>query len=91
MATAEYYVCPTNSHRVSFAVPTASIQDKYSGLQIHEYCSRDIVLVVRLVEEHVFTIAALGGPLLEYAFVVDSMLGAQTLPVHGAHWIESTL
>ena len=63
----------------------------HSRFQIHQYSTWDIVLVVRLVEEHVFTIAALGGPLLEYAFVVDSMLGAQTLPVHGAHWIESTL
>ena len=48
------------------------------------------MLVVGLVEEDVLAVAALGGPLLEDALLVDAVLGAEALPEHGAHWARET-
>ena len=43
------------------------------------------MFIVRLIEEHILAVAALGGPLLKDAFLVDTVLGTQPLPIHGTH------
>ena len=53
-----------------------------AGLQVQKQCAGDVVLVVRLVEEHVFPVAsALGGVLLQNAIFADAVLQAK---LHGA-------
>mmetsp|Transcript_38777 Transcript_38777/g.37120 ORF Transcript_38777/g.37120 Transcript_38777/m.37120 type:complete len:89 (-) Transcript_38777:38-304(-) len=51
-----------------------------SGLQINEERSRDVVLVVSLVEEHILPVVSLGRILLQDAFRVDAMLHAKLFP-----------
>ena len=47
-------------------------------LQVQEQRAGHVVLVVRLVEEHVFAVAsALGGVLLQHAIFADAMLQAK--------------
>ena len=50
------------------------------GLQINQEGPRDIVLIVSLVEEHVFPVVTLGCILLKDAFSADPMLHAELLP-----------
>jgi hypothetical protein len=59
----------------------------YPRLEIDENGTRNVVLVVRLVEKHVLAIAAFRRPIFENAFFVDPVFGTQSLPVHGAHLI----
>ena len=51
-----------------------------SGLQINQEGPRDIVLIVSLVEEHVFPVVTLSRVLLKDAFPADPMLHAELLP-----------
>jgi hypothetical protein len=43
------------------------------------------MFIIRLVEEHILAIATFSGPFLEDAFLVDTVFGTQSLPVHGTH------
>lgn len=54
----------------------------YSWLQVDQDGSRDVVFVIGLVEEYVFSVIALAIDcfFLEYALRVDSMLLAELLP-----------
>lgn len=45
----------------------------YSRFKVNKDGTRDIVLVVRLVEKDIFAIAALGGPILENTLFVDAV------------------
>jgi len=65
--------------------PQHERQNTYTGLQIHQDSAGYIVLIIGLVEEHVFTIATLRRPFLEDALFVDAMFSTQALPVNGAH------
>jgi hypothetical protein len=58
----------------------------YSWLQVNKDSTRNVVLIIRLVKEHVLAITALSRPFLEDAFFVDSMLSAEPLPVNGSHY-----
>ena len=64
-------------------------RETYPRLEIDEDGTRNVVLVVGLVKEHVLAIATLGRPFLEDAFLVDAVFGTETLPVHGAHLARS--
>ena len=57
-----------------------------TGLQVDEAGAGDVALVICLVEENVFAVAALlrGGILVHDAVVVDAVLAAQLLPELGA-------
>lgn len=63
----------------------------YPRLEIDENGTRNVVLVVRLVEKHVLAIAAFRRPLLENALFIDPVFGTESLPVHGAHLIVKSL
>lgn len=56
----------------------------HTWFEIDEDGAGDVVLVVCLVEEYVFTVAAFGRPFLENALLVDAVLGAEALPEDGA-------
>ena len=58
----------------------------YPRLEIDENGTRNVVLVVRLVEKHVLAIAAFRRPLFQNTFFVDPVFGTESLPVHGAHF-----
>ena len=44
------------------------------------------MLVVRLVKEHVFPVAALCSPVFEDALLRYAMFSTKTLPKHGTHF-----
>lgn len=71
---------------VSAAAPQTVREGTHARLEVNEDRARDIVLVVRLVEEHVLAVAALRRPVLEDALLVNPVLRAQSLPVLGARW-----
>ena len=52
----------------------------HSGLQVDEQGSRNVMLVVRLVEEHILAVVALRRVLLQDALSADAVLRAQLLP-----------
>jgi hypothetical protein len=52
----------------------------YPWFEVNEDRSRYVMLVIGLVEKHVFAVATLGRPVLEDAFFVDPVLCAQPLP-----------
>jgi hypothetical protein len=43
------------------------------------------MLIISLVEKHVFAVATFGRPVLENALLADSVFGAQPLPEGRAH------
>lgn len=43
------------------------------------------MLVVCLIKEHVLSVTAFSGPLLENALFVDAVFRTETLPVDGTH------
>ena len=43
------------------------------------------MFIICLIKKYVFTVAALCRPVLEDAFFVDTMLGAEPLPEDRAH------
>jgi hypothetical protein len=49
-------------------------------LEVEQDGARDVARVVRLVEEDVLAVAALGGEVLEVAILVDAVLEAELLP-----------
>ena len=59
----------------------------YPRLEIDENSTRDIMLVVCLVEKHVLAIATFRRPFFEDALFVDPVFGTESLPVHGTHLI----
>jgi hypothetical protein len=62
------------------------VQHSAPGLQVDEAGAGYVALVICLVEEDVFPVAALlrGGILVQDAVVVDAVLAAQLLPELGA-------
>jgi len=54
--------------------------------EVDEDRTRDVVLVVGLIEEDVLAIAALGRPLFEDTLFADPVLCTQALPKHRAHY-----
>ena len=66
--------------------PLAAAQHSAPGLQVDEAGAGDVALVICLVEENVFAVAALlrGGIPVHDAVVVDAVLAAQLLPELGA-------
>ena len=61
----------------------------YSRLKIDKNGAWNIVLVVCLVEENVFTIPSFRRPFFKDALIADPVLGTEALPKHGAHWTGS--
>lgn len=57
----------------------------HARLQVDKDSSGNVVLVIRLIEEYIFAVAAFRSPFLQYAFVVDAVLRTQALPVHRTH------
>ena len=53
---------------------------QHARLQVEQDGARDVARVIRLVEEDVFAVAALGREVLEVAILVDAVLLAQLLP-----------
>ena len=53
---------------------------QHPRLQVHQQRTRDVLLVVGLVEEDVLAVAALDRKVLEDAVLADAVLGAQLLP-----------
>jgi hypothetical protein len=43
------------------------------------------MLIICLVKKHVFAITAFSGPFLKDTLLVNAVLGAKALPVHGTH------
>jgi hypothetical protein len=62
----------------------------YPRLEVDQDCARNVVLVVGLIKEHVFAIAAFSRPFLQNAFIVDAVLGAQALPIDRAHYMNTS-
>jgi len=58
----------------------------YPRLEIDENGTRNVVLIVCLIEKHVLAIAAFRRPLFENALFVDPVFGTESLPVHGTHF-----
>ena len=70
-------------------VQNGSVEDAtgtYTGLEIDEDGTGNVVLVVGLVEKHVFAVAAFGCPFFEDTLLVDPVFGAESLPVYGTHF-----
>ena len=51
-----------------------------AGLQVNQKCAGDVVLIVSLIEEHVFPIVALRRILFKNSFATDAVFNAQLLP-----------
>lgn len=51
-----------------------------SWLKIDQDCPRDVVLIIRLVKEHIFSVVSLSCIVLENAIWVDAMFLAQVFP-----------
>ena len=51
-----------------------------TGLQVDKERTWDIVLIVRLIEEHIFPIVSLSGILFENSLSADTVLRAELLP-----------
>lgn len=51
-----------------------------SWFQVKKHRARDIMLIISLVEEHIFSVGALCGIVLQCALRRDAMLTAQFLP-----------
>lgn len=51
-----------------------------SRLQVNQEGTRDVMLVIRLVEEHIFAVVSLRRVLFQDAFSADTVLHAQLLP-----------
>ena len=62
----------------------------HSRLQVNEQGARNVVLVVRLVEEDIFSVVALRGVLLQDALSADAVLLAQLLPKLVANYRQAT-
>lgn len=60
-------------------------ENAYPWFKVNQNGSRYVMFVVRLVEKYVFTIAALGSPLLKYTFLANAMFSTKPLPVYGTH------
>ena len=58
----------------------------YARLKVDQDGTRDVVLVVCLVEEDVLAVAALCRPVFEYALLVDAVFSTQPLPVDRTHF-----
>jgi hypothetical protein len=63
-----------------------AIRSTYARFEIDEDGAWNIMLVISLVEEYVFAVAAFGRPLLEDAFFADPVFCTEALPVYGAHF-----
>jgi hypothetical protein len=61
----------------------------HSRFKIHENSAWYVVVVVRLVKEHVLSISGIGGPLFKNAIVTDAVFGTEALPVDRAHFIAA--
>ena len=59
--------------------------EAHPRLKVDEKCARDVVLIIGLIKENIFAVAALGRPVFEDAFFVDTVLGTKPLPEDGAH------
>lgn len=57
----------------------------YPRFKINKYSTGDIMFIVCLVEEDIFTVPPFCGPLLQDAVFTDSMFRAKTLPEDGSH------
>lgn len=65
-------------------IPAVGLRGQtYSRFQVNHDCPWNVVLIICLVEENVFPITTLCGPLFKDALVVDAVLGAQSLPEDG--------
>ena len=51
-----------------------------SRLQVNQEGTRDVVLVIRLVEEHIFAVVSLSRVLFQNTFSANTVLHAQLLP-----------
>jgi hypothetical protein len=49
-------------------------------LQVNQKGARDIMLIISLIEKHIFSVVSLCRVLLQVTFRVDAMLLAKTLP-----------
>jgi hypothetical protein len=67
-------------------VPCTKDAPTYSWFEINKDGTGYIVLVVGLVEEHIFAISSFGRPFLEDAFFVYTVFSAQSLPVNRTHF-----
>ena len=52
----------------------------HSGFEVKQQSTRDVVLVISLVEEHVLAVAAVRREILQDPVRADAVLGAQLLP-----------
>lgn len=55
-------------------------------LEVDQKCARNVVFIICLVKEYVFTVTPLCRPVLEDALFVDTVLGTKPLPEDGAHY-----
>lgn len=65
---------------VNVLVGTVLDRIEYSRLQVEQYSSGDVASVVRLIEENVFSVAALSRKVFEIAVLADAMLLTKLLP-----------
>ena len=59
--------------------------EAHPRLEVDEECARDIMLIIGLIKENILAVAALGGPVFEDAFFVDTVLGTKPLPEDRPH------
>ena len=55
-------------------------------LEVNKNRARNVMLIVRLIEEYVFAVTTLCCPVLEDTLFVYTVFGAKPLPEDGAHY-----
>ena len=62
------------------------VQATYTRLEIDENGSWNIMFIICLVKEDIFTVASLRSPFFEYSLFIDAMFSAQPLPIYRTHF-----
>jgi hypothetical protein len=60
-----------------------------TGLQIDQKSARYVVLIISLIEKHIFPVVSLGRVLLQVTFWIDTVLLTQTLPEFVSNYNKS--
>eukprot|EP00003_Mantamonas_plastica_P007002 TRINITY_DN157_c0_g2_i3.p2 TRINITY_DN157_c0_g2~~TRINITY_DN157_c0_g2_i3.p2 ORF type:complete len:101 (+),score=5.17 TRINITY_DN157_c0_g2_i3:40-303(+) len=52
----------------------------YTWFQIQQQSTRDIMLIISLIEKHILAIRSIGGKVFQHSVFVNSMFRAQAFP-----------